>query len=355
MIMTDTLEISVTKVKQSKLLNLSLDNISFGKYFSDHMLEADFINGEWTNVAIKPYQPLLLEPSNAALHYGQSIFEGIKAYRLQNGGSAIFRPYENLNRFNISAERMQMPAVPEEIFIDGMKQLIAIDNNWIPNKPEHSLYIRPFMFATDPVIGVKPSETYKFLIILSPTGPYFAEPMRIYCEEKYTRAAPGGTGFAKCAGNYAGSLKAMAEAKKNGYDQILWMDVNEHKYVQEIGVMNFFCIIGNSVITPNIGDTILDGITRKSAITLFSEMGFEIEERPLGIDEIINAYKAGTLREAFGAGTAATIALIKELRYQDFVMEFDTTKLTIAPEMKKRMDAIKNGTAEDRFDWLVKL
>lgn len=355
MIMTDALEISVTKVERSKLLDMSLDNLPFGKYFTDHMLEADYINGEWTNVEIKPYQPLLLEPSNAALHYGQSIFEGIKAFRLENGEAAIFRPYENFNRFNVSAERMQMPAIPEEIFIEGMKQLIAIDSDWIPNKPEHSLYIRPLMFATDEMIGVKPSDTYKFLILLSPTGPYFAAPMRIYCEEKYTRAAPGGTGYAKCAGNYAGSLKAQAEAKKNGYDHVLWMDVREHKYVQEIGVMNFFVIIGNSVITPNIGDTILDGITRKSAITLFSEMGFEIEERPLSIDEIIQAYKAGTLREVFGAGTAATIALIKELRYKDFVMEFDVAKLTIAPEMKSRMDAIKNGTAEDRFDWLVKI
>lgn len=352
--MTDTMEISVTKVERSKLHDLNLDNLPFGKYFSDHMLEADYENGEWKNVEIKPYQPLLLAPSNAALHYGQSIFEGIKAYRLQNGEISIFRPYENLNRFNISADRMQMPAIPEEIFIDGMKQLIALDSNWVPNKPEHSLYIRPFMFATDEVIGVKPSETYKFLILLSPTGPYFAAPMRIYCEEKYVRAAPGGTGFAKCAGNYAGSLKAMAEAKKNGYDQILWMDA-DRKLVQEIGVMNVFFIIGNSVITPELGDTILDGITRKSAITLFEEMGFAIEERPINIDEIIAAHKAGTLREAFGAGTAATIALIKELRYQDYVMQFDTDNLTVAPEMKKRMDAIKSGSVADRFGWMEKI
>jgi len=193
--MTEALEINVTKAERSKLNDLNLENIPFGRYFTDHMLEADFENGEWKNVEIKPYQPLLLEPSLSALHYGQAIFEGIKAYRSEEGETYIFRPYDNFRRFNISAERMNMPEVPEEIFIEGMRQLIELYKNWIPARPDHSLYIRPVMFATDTMIGVKPSDTYKFLIILSPTGPYYAAPMKIAVEEKYTRAAPGGVGF----------------------------------------------------------------------------------------------------------------------------------------------------------------
>src|SRR5688572_21251138 len=212
--MLATMDIAINKVEHSKLQDLNLENLPFGKYFTDHMLEADYENGEWKNIEIKPYQPLLLSPSVAALHYGQAIFEGIKAYKDREGNAFIFRPNDNYKRFNISAERMQMPTVPKELFVEGMRQLIEIDKNWIPEKEDHSLYIRPFMFSSDEVIGVKPSETYKFIIILSPTGPYYTAPMRIYVEEKYTRAAPGGVGYAKAAGNYAGSMLATAEAKK---------------------------------------------------------------------------------------------------------------------------------------------
>ena len=211
--MTEVLDINIRKVKTSKLNNLSLEDLPFGKYFTDHMLEADFENGEWKNIEIKPYQPLLIEPSNSALHYGQSIFEGIKAFRHHNGEAYIFRPYENFKRFNISAQRMSMPEVPEEIFIEGMRQLIDIDKNWIPLKKDHSLYIRPLMFATDNMLGVKPSDTYKFLIILSPVGPFHAVPMKIAVEEKYTRAAPGGVGFSKNAGNYGASMLPATKAK----------------------------------------------------------------------------------------------------------------------------------------------
>ncbi len=206
--MIEALDINISKVERSKLNDLNFDDLPFGKYFTDHMLEADYENGEWKNVEIKPYQPLLLEPSLAAIHYGQAIFEGIKAYRNPQGEAYIFRPYDNFKRFNISAARMEMPAVPEEIFMEGMRKLIELDKNWIPNKKDHSLYIRPFMFATDTVIGVKPSETYKFIIILSPTGPYYSAPMKIYVEEKYTRAAPGGVGASKNAGNYGASMLA---------------------------------------------------------------------------------------------------------------------------------------------------
>lgn len=348
--------INITKVETSKLKDLSLENIPFGRYFTDHMLEADYENGEWKNVEIKPYQPMLLEPSLAALHYGQAIFEGIKAYKDAEGNAAIFRPFDNFKRFNISAERMNMPVVPEEIFIDGMRQLIDLDRNWIPSMPDHSLYIRPFMFSSDPVIGVKPSDSYKFLIILSPTGPYYAAPMRIYVEENYTRAAPGGVGFSKNAGNYGGSMLATAMAKKQGYDQVLWTDAFEHKYLQEVGTMNVFFVIGNKVVTPSLEDgTILAGVTRDSAMTVLAEMGLEVEERKISIDELIETHKAGQLREVFGTGTAATISLIKELKYKDYIMHFDTDTWTTAPELKKRLNAIRNGEVEDNHGWMFRI
>ncbi len=354
--MIAAMDISVTKAETSKLKDLDLENLPFGRFFSDHMLEADYENGEWKNIEIKPYQPLLLSPSLAALHYGQAIFEGIKAYKDRNGNPFIFRPYDNFHRFNISAERMQMPVVPEELFIEGMRQLIALDKNWIPSSADHSLYIRPFMFSSDEVIGVKPSDTYKFMIILSPTGPYYSAPMRIYVEEKYVRAAPGGVGYAKAAGNYGAAMLATAEAKKKGYDQVLWTDVTEHKYVQECGTMNVFFVIGNKAITPGLEQgTILGGVTRLSTITLLQEMGLTVEERDLSIDEVIEAYKAGTPIEVFGTGTAATISLIKELRYKDFVMEFDVDAWKTAPTVKKWITDIREGRREDKYNWMWKI
>jgi len=354
--MLATMDITINRVEQSKLHGFNLDNLPFGKYFTDHMLEADYEKGEWKNVEIKPYQPLLLSPSLAALHYGQAIFEGIKAYRDKEGNAYIFRPYDNFKRFNVSAERMAMPAVPEEIFMEGLKQLVALDKNWIPNKEDHSLYIRPFMFSSDEMIGVRPSDNYKFLTILSPTGPYYNAPMRIYVEEKYVRAVPGGVGYAKAAGNYGAAMYATAQAKKKGYDQVLWTDAFEHKYVQEIGTMNVIFIIGNKAITPDLGEgTILAGVTRDSVLTLLKEAGFEVEERSLSIDEIIDAYKSGILYEVFGTGTAATISMIKELRYKDFVMNFDTDQWKTAPIIKKWLTDIREGRREDKYGWMVKV
>ena len=354
--MVAAMEILITKAERSKLQEMELENSPFGRHFTDHMLEADFENGEWKNVEIKPFQPLLLNPSLAALHYGQAIFEGIKAYKDQQGNAYIFRPHDNFRRFNISAERMQMPQVPEEIFMEGMRQLVVLDKNWIPAKEDHSLYIRPFMFSSDEVIGVRPSENYKFLIILSPTGPYYNMPMRIYVEEKYVRAVPGGVGFAKAAGNYGAAMYATAEARKIGYDQVLWTDAIEHKYVQEIGTMNVFFVIGKKAITPDLqSGTILDGVTRSSAIVLLKEMGFQVEERPISIDEITDAYKAGTLQEVFGTGTAATISLIKELRYKEFVMQFDVDKWKTAPTLKKWLSDIREGKRKDKYEWMWKV
>jgi branched-chain amino acid aminotransferase len=349
-------DIIISKAAHSKLKDINLENVPFGKYFTDHMLEVDYEDGEWKTAEIKPYQPLLLEPSLAALHYGQAIFEGIKAYKNADGEVSIFRPYDNFKRFNISAERMEMPQVPEEIFMEGMRMLIDIDKNWIPNQKEHSLYIRPFMFSSDELIGVRPSEKYKFIIILSPTGPYYATPMRINVEEKYARAVPGGIGYAKAAGNYGGAMHPTAQAKKEGYDQVLWMDAVEHKYVQECGTMNVFFIIDNTVVTPRLDEgTILAGVTRDSVITLFKEMGYKVEERLVSIDEIIAAHKKGVLQDVFGTGTAATVSFIKELKYKDYIMKFDIEKWTATPEVKRRMDAIKYGTAADTHGWLYKI
>ena len=349
-------DFKITRAERSKLNSMALENLPFGKYFTDHMLEVDYEDGEWKTVEIKPYQPLLLSPSLAAIHYGQSIFEGIKAYKNQEGKAQIFRPIENFKRFNISAERMEMPCVPEEIFMEGMKQLVKLDENWIPKKPDHALYIRPFMFSTDDTIGVKPSNKYKFMIILSPTGPYYSAPMRIYVEEKYVRAVPGGVGYAKAAGNYGAVMLPTAEAKRKGYDQVLWTDAFEHKYVQECGTMNIFFIIGNKVITPDLNSgTILAGVTRDSVIQLLQEKNLIVEERGLGIDEIVSAYKEGNLLEVFGTGTAATISMIKELRYKDFVMNFDVDSWKISPEIKNQMSDIKEGRLDDKYDWMVKI
>ena len=352
----ETMEIPVTRVKRSRLAEMDFDNLPFGKYFTDHMLEADYADGEWKKVSIRPYQPIAFEPSLMALHYGQSIFEGIKAYKLKNGDAVIFRPYDNLRRFNISAERMEMPAVTEDIFIEGMRQLIALDKEWIPAKDEYSLYIRPFMFATDAALGVKPSDTYKFMILLSPTGPYYASPMKIYVEEKYTRAAPGGVGFAKNAGNYGGSLKAATEARAQGYDQVLWTDAFEHKWLQEVGTMNVFFVFGQTAVTPTLEEgTILEGVTRDSAIQVLRELGLRVEERKINIDEVVEGHRSGKLTEIFGSGTAATISSIKELRYKDYTMHFDVSAYQAAPSVKKILTEIREGKRPDNHNWLVKV
>ncbi|MFT4155768.1 branched-chain amino acid aminotransferase [Parafilimonas sp.] len=352
--MTEVLDINITKTERSRLGNISLEDIPFGKYFTDHMLEADYENGEW-KTEIKPYQPLVLDPSVSALHYGQSIFEGIKAFRQENGEAVIFRPYENFKRFNLSAQRMSMPEVPEEIFIEGMRQLIELDKDWIPAQADHSLYIRPFMFATDYMLGVKPSATYKFLIILSPVGPFHAAPMKIAVEEKYTRAAPGGVGFSKNAGNYGGSMYPAAKAKETGYDQVLWTDAFEHKWLQEVGMMNIGFVINNVFVTPALEDTILKGVTRDSIIAILKDMGIKVEERRLNIDEVVEAYKKGTLTEIFGMGTAAVISNIKKLKYQDLVMDFNVSSFVLSPKIKQALDEIRLGKTEDTHGWLFKV
>ena len=354
--MSESLTIKVSKTDSSRLSQVELKNIHFGHVFTDHMLVAEYADGKWQQVEIKPYQPLTFAPSLAAIHYGQSIFEGIKAYKNAKGEAVIFRPEENFNRFNQSAVRMEMPEVPASIFMDGMKQLINIDKEWIPSMENHSLYIRPFMFATDEFIGVRPSATYQFIIILSPTGPYYDKPMRIAVEEKYTRAAPGGVGEAKNAGNYGGSLKPAQDAIRNGFDQVLWTDAFEHKWLQEVGTMNVFFVLKDAVVTPSLEEgTILNGVTRKSAIVVLREMGLNVEERRVNVDELTKAYEAGNFVEAFGTGTAATISRIKELSYKDKHMVFDLDNAKVSQELAKRLNDIRTGVAEDKHGWIVKL
>jgi len=347
--------IKVTKAATSKLSTTDFNNLPFGKLFTDHMLIAEYKDGVWGDAEILPYGPLRFDPSLTTLHYGQSIFEGIKAYRMKDGSAAIFRPYENLKRFNKSAHRMAMPDVPEHLFIDGMKQLLNVDEKWIPSAEDHALYIRPFMFGTDEVIGVAPSSKYYFMIILSPVGPYFSNPLNIYVEEQFVRAAPGGVGYAKTAGNYAASLFPAKLAKEKGFDQILWMDANEHKFVQECGAMNVFFVMDGKLITPSLeAGTILDGITRKSIIDLAKSLGKTVEEREISIDELLEGYKKGSLTEAFGAGTAVTVSKIAGLQYKDTHISLDANKMPVADLIKKTMAEIKDGSVPDSFGWMVR-
>jgi branched-chain amino acid aminotransferase len=353
---TSFTEIKVTKIRESRIKEVDFEHLVFGKEYADHMLVADYNRGNWHNVEIIPFQKLSISPSIAALHYGQSIFEGIKAYKNQQGEPMIFRPYDNWERFNISADRMAMPGVPEEIFIEGMKKLVSLDRNWIPAVPGCSLYIRPFMFATDEFIGVKVADTYKFIIINSPAGPYFNKPIKLCIQDKYVRAFPGGTGFAKTAGNYGACMKPTQEVKEMGYDQILWTDGFEHKYLQECGTMNLFVIIGNTAITPDLSQgTILAGVTRSSAITLLEEQGLQVEERSISIDEVLTAHRNGSLKEIFGTGTAASVAFIEELAYHKEIIKFDPANWKVAPRLLKDMNDIKTGKVPDRFGWNMML
>lgn len=352
--MVSAMDIKVRKVEKSRIQELDLNNIQFGKLYADHMLVAHYENGEWKQPEIVPFDSLQLSPATTFMHYGQAIFEGVKAYKNQEGEPVIFRPYDNWKRMNRSAERMGMPAVPEEIFLDGMRALVSLDKDWIPTEEGTSLYLRPFMIATDEFIGVKPAEKFTFLIITSPAGPYYAKPVSIYVQDEYVRAFPGGIGFTKAAGNYGASMYPTAQIRKMGYDQILWTDGFEHKYVQEIGTMNVFFVIGDKVITPELSETILAGVTRDSVITLLREKGVTVEERPLSIDEIAEAYKNHQLKEAFGTGTAASISHIAELTYHDMHMVLPQEDWGISEWVKQEMNNIRYGKIADTHDWIVK-
>lgn len=354
--MLDTLNISIQKVQNSRINEVDFDNIPFGKVYSDHMFIADYEDGQWSDLRIVPYENLSMAPASSVIHYGQSVFEGLKAYKNNDGEAVVFRPEANAKRLNKSAERMCIPEVPEELFIQGMTELLNLDSTWIPNKENTALYIRPFVFAMDDYIGIKPSEKYRFMIITCPVGAYYSEPVKVKIETEFTRAAKGGTGYAKAAGNYAGSLYPAKLAQKQGYHQLVWTDATEHKYIEESGTMNIMFVINDTLITPEASSTILRGITRDSVLTLARDWGMKVEERKVSIKEVIDAAKNGTLKEAFGAGTAATIAHIKLIGHEGVDYQLPAIEeREFSNKVLKAMDAIKLGEAEDKFDWIFKL
>lgn len=346
--------IKITPIEKSRLSTIDFNNIPFGKTFSDHMYMADYKNGEWTNIEIKPVAPFLVHPGNLAWHYGQSIFEGMKATVDQDRNPLLFRPEEHVYRLNASARRMCMPELPEQMFLDAVNTLVDMEKNWIPPSEGSALYIRPFMFATDETIGVRPSDNYKFIIFTMPVGPYYAKPVSLKAETKYVRAIEGGVGEAKTAGNYAASLYPAKLAIEQGFDQLMWLDGKEFKYIQEVGTMNIFFVIDGKVVTPATDGAILKGITRKTIIEILRKEGYEVEERKISIDELVNAYDAGKLSEVFGAGTAAVISKAERVHYKGKDMTFDSDTFEIAKKAKSIINGLRSGRIKDTYGWIVK-
>lgn len=348
---------TVHKAAQSKIQSVDWDNLPFGKIFTDHMFVMEYANGAWQQGEILPFGPIDMHPAMSAIHYGQSIFEGMKAYRNQANEVVLFRPELNAQRFAESAARMCMPAVPEDLFIAAVKQLVQMDQAWVTNKPGYALYIRPFMFATDEFVGIKPSDTYKFVIINSPVGAYYAEPVRVKIEEHYTRAAIGGVGRAKAAGNYGASLYPAKLAQQEGFHQLVWTDAKTHSFIEESGTMNIMFVMNNTLITPSEdADTILRGTTKRTVIEVAKQMGIPVEERTVSVEEIITAAKNNTLQEVFGAGTAATIAQIALIGYREEKIELPALETRqISNRIKDYLDAVKSGEQPDTNHWVLKV
>ena len=333
------------------------ENLVFGKTFTDHVFEMDYNTEKgWHNPTIKKYGNFEMSPAAMVLHYGQAIFEGLKAYKHDDGKIALFRPGKNFERLNRSAKRMCIPEIDIEFALNALKQLIKLDEKWIPTKPGHSLYIRPLIFANDPYIGVKPSDTYKFIIMLSPVGPYYPQgfkPVPILVTDKYVRAVRKGVGDCKTAGNYAASLLAQREAVKEGYTQVLWLDAIEQKYIEEVGTMNIFIRFKDEIATPMLTGSILPGVTRMSVIELLKDWGMNINERMISIDEVEEAYKNNTLVEVFGTGTAAIISSVSKLKYNETTMQFDENNAgELATKLYKEILGIQYGTKEDKHGWM---
>lgn len=354
--MIETLPIEITPVTQSRINTIDFDNLQFGRTFADHMFMADYADGQWQNLQILPYQTLQFSPALMTLHYGQSIFEGMKAYKNEAGEITIFRPLKNWARMNKSAARMCMPELPEELFMGGLTELLRLDAAWIPSAPGCSLYIRPFMFATDEFVGVAPSKTYKFLIINSPVGTYYAKPVKLRIETHYVRAAKGGVGFAKNAGNYGGSLLPAKLAQDAGYDQIIWTDHKEHRYVEEAGTMNLMFVIDGKLVTAPLSDTILDGVTRDSILTIARDWGMLVEERPVSVDELIEGIRSGRVQEAFGAGTAAVVSPMYAIGHEgtDYSLS-EITADSFAKRVYRELDDLKLGRKADIREWVYKV
>lgn len=354
------LEIKYELAKNLKEKPKDETKLGFGHIFTDHMFVMNYDTGKgWNNARIVPFGDVSLSPAAMCLHYGQEIFEGLKAYRTADGSVQLFRPDENFKRMNVSAERMVIPKIDEEFCLYALKELLKIEEDWVPSTEGAALYIRPFIFATDPYVGVRPADHYLFMIILSPSGAYYStglNPVKIYVESRYVRAVRGGTGFAKTAANYAISLAGQDEAHKQDYEQVLWLDGVEQKYVEEVGSMNIFFVIDGKVITPALTGSVLPGITRKSAIEVCRSRGYEVEERRISIEEIAKAYDDGKLDEVFGTGTAAVISPVGHLKWNDKIMTINDNKIgTVSQMLYDTMTGIQWGKIPDEFGWVFPL
>ncbi len=347
----------VEKTSNSRLLETDFENLQFGRVFSDHMFLAEYEDGEWTSAKIMPYGDMAFSPASCVFHYGQAIFEGLKAHKTPSGEILLFRPIENWKRLNRSADRMCIPEVPEHIFIEGIRQLVDLDRNWIPDGEGKALYIRPFLIADDAFLGVKPSLRYKFMIITSPTSNYYSGAVNVKVETKYSRACLGGIGAAKAAANYAASLYPAMRAQKDGFHQLVWTDSETHEYIEESGTMNIMFVIDGNLITPSIDrDTILPGITRDSIVHLAKQWGMHVEERRISVKEIKQAIDNGTLQEAFGVGTAATIAPFASIGFEDLNHKMsDFNSWEFAMKAKDYLENLKRGSQKDEFSWTLKV
>ncbi|NHF57903.1 branched-chain amino acid aminotransferase [Flavobacteriaceae bacterium TP-CH-4] len=350
-----TLNIPIERAEVSKIEQVDFDNLSFGSVFTDHMLVCDYKDGQWEPPKIIPYQAISLEPSAKIFHYGQSIFEGMKAYKDSEGQVWLFRPLDNFKRLNISANRMAIPELPEEYFMEGLKTLVKLDAQWIPQKEGSSLYVRPFVFASGKGFHASPADEYKFLICLAPSGSYFSGKVKVLIEEKYSRAANGGVGYAKAGGNYAGQFYPTQLAIRKGYNQVIWTDDHAHEFIEEAGAMNIFVRIGDTLITAPTSDRILDGITRKSVLDIARDEGIPVEVRKISVSEVVEAAKNGSLKEMFGAGTAAVISPIAGFGFKEVDYELPEIEDSYASRLKKRITDIQFNRSEDKFGWRYKV
>ncbi|WP_035671206.1 branched-chain amino acid aminotransferase [Flavobacterium sp. 83] len=352
---TQTSKIETIKAPTSKINEVDFENLSFGSVFTDHLFECDYKNGEWQKPVIKPYAPFLVDPSTRVFHYGQAIFEGMKAYKDNNNDIWLFRPDENYKRFNTSAVRMAMPEVPEDIFMNGLNQLLQLDEAWVKKGKGNSMYIRPFMIATGTGVIANPSDEYKFMIILSPVTAYYSGDVKVLIAEHFSRAANGGIGAAKAAGNYAAQFYPTNLANKEGFQQVIWTDDATHTKLEEAGTMNVFFRINDTLLTAPVSERILDGVTRKTLIDLAKSEGINVDVRPVLVSELVEASKNGTLKEIFGAGTAAVVSPICGYSYQDVYYELPKIENPIALQLKDKLTNIQNKLEEDTFGWTVKV
>ncbi|PQJ75053.1 branched-chain amino acid aminotransferase [Polaribacter gangjinensis] len=346
-------QIEIQRIEKSKIASVDFNNLPFGSVYSDHMLECNFKNGAWQTPVIKPFSPISLDPSSKIFHYGQSIFEGMKAYKDAENNTLLFRPLDNWKRLNKSAERLMIPQIPEEIFMEGLKALLKVDNDWIPTNEGSSLYIRPFMFATGSGFHASPANEYKFIIATAPSGAYFAGKVKVLIEEKYARAANGGVGYAKAGGNYAAQFYPTQLAMDKGYNQVIWTDDNTHQFIEEAGAMNIFIRINDTLITSPTSDRILDGITRKSILQIAEDAGIQTEVRKISVGEVVEAAKNGNLKEMFGAGTAAVISPIAGFGYQENDYELPVLENSFAAQLKKKITDIQTNKVADPYGWRI--